>query len=175
MTAFQIDIDLGASAALAQAWLAAPEMVLDELETAATEATLLLEREVKEITPVGVGGGGGLKGSISAREPEVLSNVVIGVVGTSIAHAVPVELGTKPHFPPVQPLADWVVAKLGVPRREATRVGFAIARKISKVGTKGAFMFTRAFEANRGAVEAIYRRAQIRIAERLAETGGGTG
>ena len=176
MTGFQIDIDLGAAAALAEAWQAAPEMVLDELETAATEATLLLEREVKDITPVGVGGGGGLKGSISAREPQVLADAVIGVVGTSIAHAQPVELGTRPHFPPVAPLADWAVAKLGVPRRDARRVGFAIARKISIEGTEGAFMFTRAFEANRGQVAAIYNRANLRIAERLASfSGNGAG
>lgn len=167
----RIDMEIREAAALAAAWLAAPRLVLEELRKATLEAELLLERGVKELTPVGVGAGGGLKGSISAREPRVLRDSVIGEVGTPFVYAVPVELGSRPHFPPIQPLADWAQAKLGVSAAEARGVGFAIARKISRVGTEGAFMFKRAFDANRRQVEQIYARARQRILQRLAAGG----
>lgn len=171
MSGFRIDIETREAAALAKAWREAPEMVEEELVRASWEAELLLERETKELTPVGVHGAGGLRGSISAREPRVLHEAVVGEVGTSLLYAIPVELGTRPHFPPVQPLAEWAEAKLGVPRDESREVGFLIARKISRKGTKGAFMFTRAFEANRAQVERIFAEARTRIAERLADEG----
>lgn len=117
--AFDVRIDIREAAALADAFDKSPKIVTEELTAATWEASLLLEREVKENTPTGVGGGGGLKGSISAREPQVLSDNVIGMVGTPLAHAVPVELGTRPHFPPVQPLADWAEHKLGLSPAEA--------------------------------------------------------
>lgn len=165
----EITIDARELEAVARAWSAAPAMVIEELGRGALEASLFLEREVKEITPVGVHGeGGGLKGSIGAREPEVLSDQVIGRVGTSIAYAEPVELGTRPHFPPVRPLVDWARVKLGLGPEEAERAGMAIARKIAARGTKGQFMFTRALEAGRGQVERIYQAAARRIVDRLA-------
>lgn len=154
---------------LIDAWQRAPEVVEAELHAATLEATLLLEREVKELTPVGIGGGGGLRGTIAAREPEVSADAVIGVVGTPARYAEAVELGTRPHFPPVQPLADWAQFKLGVPEAQARDVGFLIARKIARVGTEGHFMFRDALEANRGQVGAIYERAHARIRDALGE------
>ena len=153
---------------MARAWAQAPEVVIEEMTAATLESELLLEREVKEETPIGVGGGAGLKGSISAREPQVLADTVIGEIGTPLLYAIPVEFGSKPHRPPVQPLADWAQAKLGVAPEKAESVGYAIANKIAKVGTKGAFMFTKAFEANRAQIELIYAAARARIVDRLA-------
>ncbi len=164
---FAIHIDIREAAALAKAFDQAPEIVTRELTAATWEAELLLERETKELTPVGVGGGGGLKGSISAREPRVLADNVIGEVGTSLPHAVPVELGTKPHMPPVQPLADWARHKLGVEPGEARSVGYRIARKIAVKGTQGAHMFSRAFAANEAQVQGIYADALTRIVRRM--------
>ena len=68
------------------------------------------------------------------------------------------ELGTKPHFPPVQPLADWAAYKLGVAPDRDHQVGFLIARKISRKGTKGAFMFRQAFEAGERTVNRVFAR-----------------
>lgn len=169
MSGLNIRIDIHGAAELAHAFDLAPEIVMEEQERATWEAGLLLERETRERTPVGIAGGGGLKGSIAAREPRRLGEAVIGEVGTALNYAVPVELGSRPHFPPVQPLADWAVAKLGVDPGEARSVGFLIARKISRKGTEGAHMFERAFEANRAQVARIYEAARARIAQRIAE------
>lgn len=170
MTApLNLTIGLQGGAELARAFAAAPEIVADELTAAAWEASLLLEREAQELTPTGVHGAAGLKGSIAAKEPRVLADNVIGEVGTASPYAVPVELGTKPHFPPVQPLADWAQHKLGIPAADAYRVGFLIARKIARQGTQGAFMFTRAFDSNQAQVRRMFEAARARIARRILE------
>ncbi len=167
--AYSTKVDAKQNAALIKAFKQSPEIVADELTRATWEASLLMEREVKENTPVGIGGGGGLKGSIAAQEPEASKNGILGITGTPMAHAVPVELGTKPHMPPIQPLADWAQHKLGVSEKEARSVGFLIARKISKKGTEGAHMFERAFNDNESQVEQIYDRARKRIVKRMEE------
>lgn len=172
MSGLEIRIDIQGAAELARAFARAPEIVTEELTRASWAAELLLEREVKEETPVGVGGGAGLKGSISAREPRIAGVGVIGEVGTALNYAVPVELGTRPHFPPVQPLADWARQKLGVDPRQARSVGFLIARKISRRGTTGAHMFRKAFDRNFAQVARIYQDARSRIADRIAGEAG---
>jgi hypothetical protein len=78
-------------------------------------ATMYLEGEVKERTPAA---HGTLKQSISSEVHE-LGDAVIGVVGSPLAYAVPVELGTRPHFPPVDAIEDWVNVKLGMAGPEA--------------------------------------------------------
>ncbi len=162
-----IRIDTSDFENLAAAWRAAPEIVAEEMTAAVWEGEFLLQRETQELTPVGVGGGGGLKGSIAARDPIVFADTVIGAVGTSLAHAVPVELGTRPHFPPVAPLRDWAEHVLGVSGDEAKGVAWAVARKIAREGTKGAHMFERAFETNRAQVERMFEAAHRRVLQRM--------
>lgn len=167
---FEVRQDIRQSAAMLEAFEIAPEIVIEEMTRAARQAELLLEREIKELTPSGIGGGGGLKGSISAREPQVLADNVIGRVGTSMSYAVPVELGTKPHMPPIQPLADWAQYVLDVGANEAWRVGTAIAFKIKREGTEGAHMFERGFKANEDQVQGYFADAAERIVLRLGGT-----
>ena len=164
----RLDIDASGIANLARAWKRAPEIVIEEMTAAVTGGSLLAEREIRERTPTGATGS--LKGSIRS-ETRVTATGALGVVSTSIGHAVPVELGTRPHFPPVAPLADWAVSKLGVSREEAEGVGLAIARRIAAHGTEGAYMFRDGFEAVRPQVERMFRDAARRIVARLAGAG----
>lgn len=55
-----------------------------------------------------------------------------------------IEFGTSPHFPPVNKILEWVKIKPVLPRPDKNgkiptpkQLAFLIARKISKVGTKG--------------------------------------
>jgi len=130
----------------------------------------VLEREIKELTPVGASGGGaaGLKGNIISQE-QAGDQDVIGMVSASISYAVPVELGTRPHFPPIQPLIDWVVAKLHIAdEKDARGVAFAIAHTIAKRGTLGVGMFHRGFAYNVAQLAPIFEGARDRIVARLA-------
>ncbi len=120
-------------------WKQFPEVMNASLLPVVTEIDLLLQGELQQQLPRGAGGisgGAGLVGSLFTNE-EVLSNNVIGMVASPLAYAEYVELGTKPHFPPIEPLQDWVTAKLGITdESEARSIAFLIARKISRVGTK---------------------------------------
>lgn len=165
-----IDIDIQGVAELSAAWERAPGIVETEFFRASTEATLLLERETRERTPRGVGGGAGLSGSFSARPPRAAGDIVVAEMGTALDYAAPVELGTRPHFPPVAPIEDWVRHKLDVPAEDAAGVAYLIARKISRTGTEGAFMVRDAFAANRAQVARIFEAAQSRIRDALGRT-----
>lgn len=148
-----------------QAQLArAPGVVIEELEATVTEADLLLTREVKENMPTA---HGTLRASVF-HEERVNEAGVVGLVGSPLSYIVPVELGTKPHFPPIEPLIDWVKVKFGISGDKAARgAAFAVARKIAMRGTKEQRPFGRAFQSFEPQIRAMFDRAMGRIAARL--------
>jgi len=142
-----------------------PQVVQEELAAAVTEADLLLTREVQDAMPR----ASGLLAQSVFHEEQVSESGAIGVVATPLIYAAPVELGTKPHFPPIEPLIDWVKVKLGITGdKEARGVAFLIARKISRVGTKEQRPFGLVFQAHESQVDEIFSRAVGRIAARMA-------
>jgi hypothetical protein len=66
---------------------------------------------------------------------EVLEDGSLEVDNTA-PHAAIVELGSRPHMPPVEPLIEWCIRKLGMPPAQAQRVGWAIAMHIKQHGTR---------------------------------------
>ena len=163
----KIDVALSGFEALATLWLQAPELVQREMIAAAEESAMLLQREVVERTPQGAGAGSGLSGSILAQPVTFFEGDVISLVGTSFNYAVPVELGTKPHFPPLQPLTEWVQVVLGLDGEEAEAAALAIARKISHHGTEGKFMFRDGFNAAEPFIKSRFSRAIAQIKQEL--------
>jgi len=158
-------------AAIQAAFTAAPDITLKHLRVAINECLLLAQREVGERTPTGANQL--LRKSIFSAEAVEFAKPVpgglMGTVGTSLNYAIPVELGTQPHFPPLAPLEDWVVAKLGIERDKAAGVALSIARKIAHHGTQGAFMFRDGLQAIQPYVDARLQRA---AEDALAEIGG---
>lgn len=150
---------------LIDAWGRAPEIVVDELAKFAEGATQFMQGEIQERTPAAQGT---LKESFIAQDVTRLADGVIGQVGTSLNYAVPVELGTRPHFPPIAAIMDWVKVKFGVTGPAGERIAFAIARKIAKRGTKGAHMVQHAFDAGRPEVVRQFAIAIERVQQRLA-------
>lgn len=123
------------------------EVVRQAVTAAVWEAEQLLQREVQEGTPTAMGA---LRQSITAAEPLQLAHNVIGLVSTSIAHAAPVEFGTRPHWAPLQPLIDWVVQRdLAQGDEDPEDIARLIRFKIAARGTQGHHMFERAYEAHR--------------------------
>lgn len=81
-------------------------------------------------------------------------------------YAAPVETGTRPHWPPMEPIMRWVRKKLldTMTARFAGSKGgeqeiksraFLIARKIARRGTEGHFMFQRAFNEGHEQAETL--------------------
>lgn len=143
----------------------APNIVREELLAAVTEADQLLEREVKDKMPTATGLS---RASVFSRE-QVLGDGGIGVVATSQPHVAYVELGTRPHFPPVEALEDWVRVKLGISDEKRIHgVAYLIARKIAARGTLGVGMFHRTWAQQRPAVERMFEAARNRIVAHMA-------
>lgn len=152
---------------LAQAWELAPERTAQDLERFMHAATLYLQSEVQERTPAA---HGTLKTSWT-NDVERAGENVVGIVGTPLAYATPVELGTRPHFPPVEALLDWVRIKFGVPESEARNIAFLIARKIASKGTQGAGMLEAAIAAAEPELDRQFTDLLDQLLARLAPGG----
>lgn len=112
------------------------------------KAAQLLQRNIQEKTPLGVGVPVHLRSSIISNSVTYGRHIQ---VGTKLKYGMPVEVGAKKHWPPWgegSSLKVWVERKLGVSSELSNVVSFLIARKISKRGTKGAYMFEKGFVAS---------------------------
>lgn len=158
-------IELDGWRELGAAWKKAPDVVREELSAAVMESEMLLEREVKDLTPTTQGI---LRASFASHAPVVLADTVLGVMGTSVDYAVPVELGTKPHWAPINALVDWVQHKLGYTGEKAEKVARAVQFGIARHGTPAHGMVHRGFNRSQAQVAMIFNRALLRIGGRLA-------
>lgn len=150
---------------LARGLLEVPEFARRELEAAATEATLLVQREWQD----GLPRASGLTAASITSDVASTPAGVLGIVGSSQPSALFVELGTKPHMPPVDALVPWVKAVLGIAEpKQARSVAFLVARKIARHGTPAQRPLGKAVEAAEVQVVGIFERAAGRIAERMA-------
>ena len=78
-----------------------------------------------------------------------------------------VELGTRPHRPPLYALYPWVQVKFGLTDLQEIRAAaWGVADAIAKRGTRGHFMFQRALDEHERDVLAIL---QEEITRSLAE------
>lgn len=82
-----------------------------------------------------------------------------GEVTSEAPHSAFVEYPTRPHWPPISALVEWVRIKFGLHGREAESAGFLVARAISRKGTKGIFFMERAFRYGLTKVPAALNRA----------------
>lgn len=162
-----ITMDTSRAALFAKHLQTAPQIVQEEVYPALHQALQLLEREIKDLTPVGVYGAAGLHGSVTSELRGSPVDGLLGKVFSLMKHALPVEMGTKPHFPPVEAIRDWVEKKLDVPVEESASVAFLVARKISKKGTEGAHMFEEGLSKNTRQILNMIYAAQDRIVARL--------
>ena len=77
--------------------------------------------------------------------------------------------GTRPHFPPYRALIPWVMKKLGIfPEKQAARVAFLVARKISRVGTPANPYHVKVLDSHLPDIQAIALEELDNMAARLA-------
>ena len=151
---------------------AAGKVVHDELLQAMEVGVNLMHGAVVPLVPVDRGTlRNGVQNEIQGQAVDLT-----GRVFNPLLHALPVETGAKPHWPPAAALEGWVKRKLGISDpREAKSVAFLVARAIARRGTKAVEMFARGFTAAEPRVRARFDEALKRIAERLSQGGGGRG
>lgn len=79
---------------------------------------------------------GDLKKSLTAQVDRFVSGVLLKA-GAGAQHAPFVHYGTRPHWPPSEPIRQWVRKKLNITERgEVRRVAYLVARKIAQRGTE---------------------------------------
>lgn len=164
-----IHIDASDLAALQRGFAAAPEFTRERLLTAMTEATLYLEREVKDAFPAV---SGLTRASITSDAFSTPAGV-LGVVGSASPAVAAVELGTRPHMPPVQAILLWVQDKFGLSGEEAEGLAWGVARKIKARGTQGQGHFRRTLAGATGTLTSIFQGAVQDIAQHLADDARG--
>ena len=160
-------------AALTRGFKEAPVVAERELTAAATEATMLLEREVKEAWPTGI---------FHSRQ-QISSDVfstptgVLGVVGTPSAYAPVIEHGRKPgkgvSREGREALAMWAIGILGVAPKDAPGVAFLISRKIKAKGIAAKHPFQNVYQKHEPYVLRMFEDACGRVAAHLAGSAGG--
>ena len=111
------------------------------------DATLLVMRDARIDAPVDTGR---LRSSIT---PEVASmgKEVVGIVGSNVAHAPMMELGAKPHFPPISALEVWARRHHADP--------YLVARAIARKGLAARKFLQNAFEKNKTRIIQLIERA----------------
>lgn len=163
-----LSVSMPAMDAISRGLLEVPAFARKVLEETTTEAALLLQREWQDNLPR----VSGLTAKSITSDVASTPAGVLGIVGSSQPSALFVELGTKPHMPPVAAMVPWVKAVLGITEpKEVKRVAFLVARKIAMHGTPAQRPMGKAVEATQGQIAAMFERAAGRIANRLA---GGT-
>lgn len=110
------------------------------------DATLLVEGDAKrnlvgyQSPSVGGVDTGRLRASI-VPQVESRGKETTGIVDSNVEYAAYLELGTRPHWPPLAALETWA-------RRHGT-TAYYVARAIARRGTIGKHYLQRAFDANR--------------------------
>lgn len=161
----RLGLDISTAVSITSAFARAPAIVLEELETAMGSAVEYLKRETQENTPTAMGT---LRQSFIGGVDVIASlDAVFGTVGSPLPYALPVELGTKPHYPPIEPLINWVEVKLGLTGDDAESAARAIQRKIGRVGTPGYGMARFALIDGRDTIAAEFADAAERIVARV--------
>ncbi|KTT21897.1 hypothetical protein [Pseudacidovorax intermedius] len=160
-----LHLSIGGLAAINRGLAEDPAMARRELLIAMTEATLLVEREAKERMPRGATG---LTAQSIQSDAFSTPAGVLGVVSSSLPSASAVELGTRPHMPPMDALVPWVRAVLGVSPKRERSVAYLVARKIARRGTPAQQPFAKAIAATESRVLRMFEAAAGRIAARSA-------
>jgi hypothetical protein len=135
-----------------------PEAMRKEVHRTMQASVSLLESEVTERTPVGATEE--LRNSIYGEvRDSVYGTEVTGIVGAPVVYALPVEMGTKPHWPPKGALTSWVRRKLQIVGDDhVASVEFRIRAKIAARGTKGAHMFRKGWLASRDRIGRLWQK-----------------
>lgn len=128
---------------------------------AMNKSTQHIKNKVQDkITDEGIPYTGKLQQSIHAK---VISDFK-GEVRVGAKHGIFVERGTRPHWPPREPIERWARIKLGQPG-----LGFVISRKIAQVGTKAHKYFEPAVKESITAVSRYFEKTADALIKALAD------
>ena len=150
-----IVLDTGSLDTLHKALTQFPKLAKQEIRATMHAVTGLLTGEVVDRTPVRTSH---LRGSIHPFVQDIPGGM-LGIVGTSVNYAIPVELGTKPHD--IRPRNGKALAFM-------FRGAKVVLGGVHHPGTTGSFMFTNALRDNKAEIERQFASMVQRLTDRLA-------
>lgn len=161
----EIEIDVSQVLQLAKKYDLAKGIVTKETLRTMHKAIAVIKPNVKRYTPVGATGElhQGVEGIITTARDIVEGRVT--VVGTAAGYVEPVEFGSVPHWPPVEPIRLWVRRVKGTPPEEVPRVAFLVSRKISRIGTPAFKMFQQGWAESEPKVMSMFNVLTYKIVE----------
>jgi hypothetical protein len=126
------------------------------------KATMLVTGSAKVYAPVD---RGVLRASIM---PDVvtMNKTVEGVVGSNVIYAAAQELGTKPFWPPLQPLVEWVKRKGMASGAAIYAVAKGVQRAIARRGIKAKLFLKRGLDENRERILQIFDDMVTKVVEK---------
>ena len=146
-----IEVDIrGLEEAQRKAEQVVTEMFGPPMLEAMRDSTLYVQRDARRYAPVDTGR---LRASIT---PSIRSDKtgIQGVIGSNVVYAPYMELGTRPHWPPISALETWA--------RRHGMSAYQVALAIATRGTKARRYLQRAIEDN---ASRIYRRIHRAVIE----------
>lgn len=114
---------------------AAPDQMRGAVRKGMMSVLEAVRYEIALIAPQGVSGN-------LARDWTIRMGDASGVLGSNVGYGLYVHEGTRPHWPPLEPLLDWVRLKL----HGGIEMARALQRKIAAVGTKPQAFIPRAVD-----------------------------
>jgi len=115
------------------------EAVVKGLRSAAMRGVGVVVEEIDKAEPYPAVNTGKLRQSVRAEPTPIGAAIVVDA-----PHAAPINNGTRPFFPPLEPLIEWAVRKFGVSESEARSIAFNVARQISEEGIEPRHFFEKA-------------------------------
>jgi soluble lytic murein transglycosylase-like protein len=135
----------------------APQFTKDAVNTQAVNVHAQYRRNITDAPSVDTGA------YRASAKIETFSNGFAKRVGSDSSYARPVEFGSAPHFPPLDPIREWA-RRHGIPESAA----YAIALNISRRGTPAKPALFPAFEQERSGFEKLIREAWQTISRQMA-------
>ena len=86
-------------------------------------------------------------------------------VATPVAYALYVERGTRPHWPPIEPLKLWALRK-----HHDIKIAYIAQRAIARRGTKGKFMVLKTWLKIKNPLNQMAERMRDRIVQAMAKS-----
>jgi hypothetical protein len=133
-----------------------PDQTHREMRSAMTRSLVLLEGEMRRLAPRDTGR---LQGSITHTITGGGANLT-GRVGPSVQYGLYVEKGTRAHFPPIDAISGWA-------RRHGMHP-FALARAISRRGTRAQPFVEPSLQRHQGAIVRLFSEIGAKVAVFIA-------
>jgi hypothetical protein len=128
------------------------------LKAAALRTQGLVVDEIQNAEPNAAVDRGELAGSVHTRMHSDGATVEVRA-----PHAVFIDQGTRPHMPPLAPLAEWAMRKFGVNEKQARAIAWGVAKKIEKYGTAPRHFMQKAFERSKPVIQSEIRKALAKL------------